>query len=172
MDFNFFRHRFFRRAALAGMVAAALGGASWAHAHGHGGWHRGGFSADPARMEAGIERMLKHLYVEIEATEEQKAKITPLVKDAAKEVAPLRQKAREARGKAVELLKAPTVDRAALEKLRAEQIQAHDQASRRFSQALADVAEVLTSEQRAKVAAHLQRRQGGRGHGEGRRHRG
>jgi Spy/CpxP family protein refolding chaperone len=159
MNFRFFQNRFSRRAALAGLIAAALGGASWS-AHAHGGWHRGGFSDDPAKMEAGIDRMLDRMYSRIEATEEQKAKITPLVKNAAKEVAPLRQKAREARAKAVELLKAPAVDRAALESLRAEQIQAHDQASRRFSQVLADVAEVLTPAQRAQVAERLQSRHG------------
>src|SRR6266478_5825887 len=47
-----------------------------------------------------------------------------------------------------ELLSHDPVDRAALEALRADQLKLAEQASRRFTQALADVADVLTPEQR------------------------
>ena len=47
---------------------------------------------------------------------------------------------------------APTIDRTAIERLRAEQIALAETASKRIAQALADAAEVLNPEQRKKVA--------------------
>jgi periplasmic protein CpxP/Spy len=163
------RRRFFKRAAIATLiagVAAAIGFKAYGQEGGCG-WHRAGFVAgpiDPAAVEEHLDRMLKHLYVEIDATEEQKQKLEPIVKQAAKDLLPLRDKARAARKRAVELLTADTIDRAAVEALRAEQLQLAEQASRRLTQALADVAEVLTPAQRKDLAARIER------HGRGWRH--
>jgi Spy/CpxP family protein refolding chaperone len=70
---------------------------------------------------------------------------------------------REARQQAVALLAEPTVDRAALEVLRAGQLQLAEGASRRLTQALADVADVLTPEQRRQLAERAARWHGRRG---------
>jgi len=56
------------------------------------------------------------------------------------------------------LLAAPTIDRAALEQVRVAQMQSADARSRRTLQAMADAAEVLTPEQRAKAAERMRRR--------------
>ena len=53
------------------------------------------------------------------------------------------------------ILAAPSIDRAALEQLRAAEIARLDEASRTMTKALADAAEVLTPEQRAKLAAMM-----------------
>ncbi|MEO8718829.1 MAG: Spy/CpxP family protein refolding chaperone [Burkholderiales bacterium] len=151
------RRRFFRFAA-AGAALAGLSGLAW-KAAAHGG-RRGG-PIDPARMEQHIDRMLKHLYVEIDATPAQQQKLEPIVKQASKELMPLREQVREARRQGMELLSAPSIDRAAIERLRVEQIGAADEASKRFVRALSDVAEVLTPEQRKIVAARMQRRRHG-----------
>lgn len=162
------RRRFFRRvtiATLIGGLAAGIGAKAWAHGgHGYGHHGRGFMSGplDPAKADARIERMIKHLAVEIDATAEQRAKLTAIAKSAATDLRPMREKVREARRRGMELLAAPTIDRAAIERLRSEQIQAADVASKRLSQALAESAEVLTPEQRTKLAQHFQRRQGGR----------
>ena len=108
--------------------------------------------------------MLKHLYVEIDATDEQKGRLAPIVKDAVKELLPLREKVRDARQQAIELLAAERVDRDAIERLRAGQIAIADQASKRFSRALADAAEVLTPAQRKSLAERAARHRG-RHHG-------
>ena len=162
------RRRFLRRATIAtliGSLAAGLGTRAWAHG-GPGGWHRGGGfmggPMDPAALDERIERMVKHFAVEVDATPEQRAKLTEIAKAAAKDLRPMREKARDARKRGMELLSAPTIDRAAIERLRAEQIQSADIASKRLSQALADTAEVLTPEQRAKFAERMQRRHGHR----------
>ena len=157
------KRRFFRRAtiaALVGTLAAGFGAKAWAYG-GFGGGHRGGFMGgpmDPAAMDERIERMVKHFAVEVDATPEQRAKLTEIAKAAAKELRPLREKVRDARKRGMELLAAPTIDRAALERLRVEQIQAADAASKRLAQALADAAEVLTPDQRKKIADRMQRR--------------
>jgi len=162
------KRRFLRRvgiATLIGGLAAGLGAKAWAHdGPGHGRHSRGsmGSQLDPARMDARIERMVKHLAVEVDATPEQRATLTEIAKSAAKELQPLRQKVRDARKRGSELLAAPTIDRAAIERLRSEQIQAADAASKRLSQALADSAEALTPEQRKKLAERFEHRRGRR----------
>lgn len=147
------RRRFFRLAA-AGAALAGLSGLAWAHGR------RGG-PLDPAELDEHLGRMLRHLYVEIDATPAQQAQLEPIIKQAAKELMPLRDKVREARRQGMELLSAPQIDRGAIERLRSEQIAFADDASKRFVRALADVAEVLTPEQRKSVAARMQRRRHG-----------
>jgi len=152
------RRRFFK---LAGLTTAAAGLGTLAFGALARGRHGGHGPIDPAKMEQHLDRMLKHMYVEIDATDAQKQKLDPIVKQAAKELAPLREQVREARREGVKLLSADTIDRGAIERFRAQQIGATDAASRRFTQALADVAEVLTPGQRKKLAARAGRR--GRG---------
>jgi protein CpxP len=151
---------FFRRSMIVGTTLAALGGFAL-KAHAHGGWRHGGWRHGEPLSEARIDKMLQHLYIEIEATEEQKQKLTPIVKGAAKDLLPLRERIQAARRRGLELLASDRVDRGALEALRGEQIGLADEASRRLSQALADAAEVLTAEQRRGIAQRLQRRMRG-----------
>jgi periplasmic protein CpxP/Spy len=152
------RRRLFQFAGLAALLGA-LSSAVALKAHAHGG-SRG--PIDPARMEQHLDRMLKHFYVEIDATDAQRARLDPIVKQAAKDLLPMRERLHEARKQGLGLLTAPSVDRGALERLRADQIQAADAASQRLTQALADVADVLTPEQRKALAERLQRRRGWR----------
>jgi Spy/CpxP family protein refolding chaperone len=63
----------------------------------------------------------------------------------------MRDKAVSARQRGRVLLTQPTVDRAAIEALRAEQLSLADAASKRFAQAVGDAAEALTPEQRRKL---------------------
>ena len=161
------RRRLFRRAAIAtliGGIAAGLGIKAFAQDGGFGGWRCGGFAAaalDPATLDEHLERMLKHLYVEIDATEEQKQKLAPIVKQAAQDLLPLRQKMRETRGRAFELLTQETIDRGAIEAFRGEQLKLAEQASMRVTQALADAAEVLTPAQRKELALRVERHRRG-----------
>ena len=109
--------------------------------------------------------MLQHFYIEIAATEEQKQRLAPIVKQAAQDLLPLREKVRGARRKAAELLTQDSIDRAAIETLRSEQLLLAEQASRRFTQALADAADVLTPAQRRILAARMEKHGKGWHHG-------
>jgi len=113
---------------------------------------------------AHVDRMLKHLYVEIDATDAQKAQIDPIVKQAMQDLMPLHSQLHAAHKQALQALTQPTIDRAALESMRAQNMQLADQASKRVVQLIEDVADVLTPAQRQKLAEHLSRLHGGMHH--------
>ena len=152
------RRSFFKRAAIATAIAGLTAGVGFkAYAQGGGPWHwsHGGFmgaSVDPAELDQRIDRMLKHLYVEIDATDAQKQQLAPIVKSAAADLLPLRTQMRDARRQAITLLSHEQIDRAALETLRAQQLQLAEQASKRITQALGDIADILTVAQRKQLA--------------------
>ena len=143
-------------------IATMIGGlfaAGCASAQGfghHGG--RGEWGSNPERAEKMVSRMLSR----VDATDEQKKKVAEIVKTAIGDMKAIRDKARNGRRATAELLSGPSIDRNALEALRAEQIQSADAASRRMTQALADAAEVLTPEQRAKLGERMKSRMEGR----------
>lgn len=159
--------------ALAAGLAGAFATNAISHARGgHHGFHGGpmGFNimggpidADKAQRHAG--RTAERFARRIDATGEQQSKLISIAEAAAKDIAPLRQKAQDARKESIKLLGAATVDRAALEKLRADQIANMDQLSKRISTAMADAADVLTPEQRQKVAERMEKKRDGRGWG-------
>jgi len=163
------RRRFFWRAATATVIAGlatGIGTRALAYGGGFCGWQRDGLmgaAVDPAALDAHLDRALKHLYVEIDATDAEKQQLAPIVKGAAQDLLPLRAKMHDARRQAIELLSQPNIDRAALETLRADQLKLAEQASQRLTQALADVADVLTPEQRQRLAERINRWHGRRG---------
>ena len=146
----------FRRITLATLIGGLAAGVGF-KAFGHGRWHARG-PIDPADLEKHLDRMLKHLYVEIDATEEQKQRLEPIVKQAASDLLPLREKLHAGRREAMELLSQDRVDPAALEALRAKQIGLADEASRRLTRAIAEAADALTPAQRKGLAEHFARR--------------
>jgi periplasmic protein CpxP/Spy len=132
------------------MLTTALGqGMPWQP------WRDGAFMFGPptqAQIEDRIDRMTKHLAIELDATPDQQMKIASIAKAAVGDLLPLREKTQAARRQAVALLTAPTIDRSAIEKLRADQVAMADMASKRIVQAAADAAEVLSPDQRRKIA--------------------
>ena len=134
------------------LLSTAFGqGASWPHI----GWHHGGPFGGPlsaAQIDDRIDRMTKHMAIELDATADQQVKVANILKAAVADLRPLHEKAHATRTQAITLLTAPTIDRTAIERLRAEQIALADTASKRIAQALADASEVLNPEQRKKVS--------------------
>jgi protein CpxP len=146
----------FRRITLATMlggIAAGVGFKAFAH----------GRTSGHGAMD--LDRMLKHLYVEIGATEDQKRRLEPVLRDAARDLLPMRERLHAGRAEALELLTRERVDPAAIEALRAKHLQLADEASRRVTRALSEAAEVLTPAQRKELAAHFERRHRRWGHG-------
>jgi periplasmic protein CpxP/Spy len=122
-------------------------------------WHSGLFDGViEAVVEARADRAVRHLSIEIDATAEQQDKLRAIVRDAVKDLLPVREKIIAARATARDLLTQPTIDRAAIEKFRTDTMATHDAVGKRLVQAIADAAEVLKPEQRRKisdmVAAH------------------
>jgi|SRR5882757_75072 len=154
----------FSRMSFAIIVAAAtlVGGvAALANATGACGWHHGMMSGhNAADVSDHVDQMLKHLYVEIDATDAQKAQITPLVKQAVSDLLPLHTQLQAAHTQAVQGLTMSPVDRTALEAARVTHLQLADQASKRLVQLMADVSDLLTPAQRDALAAHLKKMHG------------
>ena len=157
------RKGLFVMALLAVAVVAGLTGNMLSTAFGQGfawrAWHDGGPMGafmggplTPAQIDDRIDRMTKHMAIELDATADQQAKIAGIAKAAVNDLLPLREKAQAAHSQAVALLTAPTIDRSAIEQLRAQQIGLAETASKRIAQAVADASEVLNPEQRRKVA--------------------
>jgi Spy/CpxP family protein refolding chaperone len=109
--------------------------------------HEGG-ARHRARARAHVQRML----TEVNATPEQRSKIETIMNHAFDQTGQLHQKMREGQRELHRLLGQPTIDRNALERVRAQRIHDLDESSKIMVKALADAAEVLTPQQRAKVA--------------------
>lgn len=127
------------------------------HGFGHGHWH-GGFMRGPmtpAQIEDRADRVVRHVAIEIDATADQQDKLRAVVKGAIKDIVPMHDKVHTARAQARKLLTGPTVNRAEIERLRAEQVALVDAFSKRVAQALGDAGEILTVEQRKKLDDHL-----------------
>lgn len=137
-----------------GLVTTAVGqnmaGAGFRHFAGH--HHRG--PIDPAHAKEHAERMVGHLAWAIDATPDQRQKLTVIATGMVNDLLPAHQKMQAAKGRIVALLRQPKTDRAALESLRAEHLALADDVSKRVAQGLADAADVLTPQQRAKLAEH------------------
>jgi Spy/CpxP family protein refolding chaperone len=162
----------FAALALGGMIAggAALGYGQSAYAdrgpgmEGHGpgmreGMHGGGMMGGGMMgMLAGrhLDRMLDR----IDATDEQRAKVRDISRAARNDVEKLTDVLQPMRKSAMDLLAAPTIDRAAVEGVRNRVSAVTDEISKRVTTAMLDVAQVLTPEQRAKIAAEMKSRRG------------
>jgi periplasmic protein CpxP/Spy len=105
-------------------------------------------------MDHRISRMIKA----VDGTPEQKDRLMKLSQAAMADMKPLREQHMAARKKSMELLAAPSVDRNALEQLRAQQTALRDAMSKRMTQHMADAAEVLTPAQRSKLAERMKQR--------------
>lgn len=145
-----------RRRWFAGLAALGGLGLLGAGAQAHG-WRRHG-GADGEHAAHRIERRIDRLVSHVGGTAQQKERLVAIATAALAELRPLRDRRRSARLQGLDLLAAPAIDRAALEQARVAQMQAADAASRRMAQALADAADVLTPEQRARAVARVKRR--------------
>lgn len=115
---------------------------------------------DVEQMNKFAEKGVKHMLDDVKANDEQKAKATAIVKASVEKGAPLADKLRGNHEQMRKLMSAATIDKAAIEALRAEQIKLADEASKLATQTMQDIAEVLTPEQRAKLAEKMEKRHG------------
>ena len=149
------------------LVVAAAGAAVSVRAQGmvgpggHGHGPTGGmmmFGGSPEHVGRGVDRLLDGLG----ATDAQRTQIKQIAMAAATDLRLGHESGRALREKGAQIFAAPTVDAAAAESLRQQMVSQHDQASKRTLQAMLDVGKVLTPEQRATMAARMQRDHGPR----------
>lgn len=107
-----------------------------------GGMQGGGFSP----------KMIERIADKVNATDEQKKKLNEIASKLNQDQATRRTAMQSMRQKTIELLSANPIDTAAIEQVRASQIQFMDEQSKQMSQAMVEAAQVLTPEQRAQLA--------------------
>jgi periplasmic protein CpxP/Spy len=115
----------------------------------------GMFMGRPEQINRMVDRMLDG----VGASDAQRTQIKQIVLAAATDLKTQRESAKGLHEKGIQLLAAPTIETAAVESLRQQTEAQHDQASRRITQGLIDVAKVLTPEQRAKLAQRMKMRE-------------
>jgi periplasmic protein CpxP/Spy len=143
--------------AILGVLTLLVGAKAYVFAHG-GGWHHGwGDPMSSEEMADRIEHGVKYMLSDVDATADQKAKVTAILQSAAKDVHAMHDQHVAAHKEIHDILTAPTIDRAKLETVRADQLRLADEASKRIVTAIADAAEVLTPEQRTKLADEMQK---------------
>jgi periplasmic protein CpxP/Spy len=135
--------------ATAGLTWAGTRAASTFAAHGHGGEFGPRFAR--LHVEFAVDRALRAA----EASPQQREQVDAIVEKAFADHAAFHEQHQAMRDEAIAALTAPTVDRARLEALRAKHLQIAEEGSRHLTSVIADIADVLTPEQRQKVAAHV-----------------
>ena len=148
------------RLSMGALTAVLFAAGPVAYAQVGGGHHHGmqmHGDMDPAHAADRMERMISHRVPD--ATADQKARLSAIAKAAMTDLKPIGVKIRAARAESARLLTQQSIDRAALERVRAETSSLNDARSKRMTQAFADAAEVLTPAQRAKIAEHMAARQ-------------
>ena len=160
------RRRFFGGLALGGLLGTlAMSSFSlWANDQGPGGGHgrhwcrgHGGAALTPEQRAARADAMTERMLSRVDATAEQKTRIKSIVQDAIKNLAQTREDHMQNRKAFVEALKQPNVDREALKQIRQAELKLAESASDRLVNAIADAADVLTPEQRGKLAEMAER---------------
>ena len=121
---------------------------------------RGGFGGG-MMFPGAIERRVNRLLGLVDASTEQRQKVRSILEAAGNDLYPLRQQRMENRRQIAAALAAATIDRAKIESLRQEQLKLNDTASKRFTDALTEAAEVLTPAQRAELAKRMEQRRRG-----------
>lgn len=157
------RHGFLAGLALGGLVCGAVGFAigtatpAAEAALGVMARHRDPGPPSPERAKEHAEWFVSFALHRLDATDEQEEAILDRVGDAIDEAWPVTEQHRENRDRLRGLLAGDTIDRTALETLRAEELALADSLSRVVVDAVADSAEVLTAAQRAELAETIER---------------
>jgi Spy/CpxP family protein refolding chaperone len=150
----------FLRRLVAGGVLGFMGSAASASA-GEGAfsfWHTGRgcsrrhLSHDPLAAKERADFMSDWLLDRLDASNDQRAQIKSLLATALDDLQQLREQHQAYRAAFVSALAQPAVDRAELERIRQAEVELADRASQTIVTTLAAMAEVLSPEQRAKLA--------------------
>ena len=106
-------------------------------------------------MRGFMEYQMEQVLTDVGADSDQKSKLKALVTTTIDEVRPNREARQTMRDEIIKLIEAPTIDRTAIEALRAKQMAQFDERSKTIAKAVADAAEILTPEQRKKLVEEM-----------------
>jgi periplasmic protein CpxP/Spy len=148
-------------ALLGGGIVIGAAGFATAQGMGPGGWHHGWHGP-----KIGMIQFFAHAALEnVGATSDQETKVHDIIAAAYQKVEPPEGQREEMRKQVLDLLKAPTIDRAAIEKMRAEKVADMDAKSKVIVNAALDAAAQLTPDQRVRLVHNVEARMDEREHG-------
>ncbi len=119
--------------------------------------HWGPHAMSPEAAKEHLQVAAKWALRDIDATDQQQERVNAIVAAAVDDLFRLRQQHQANQAALHALLTGATIDRAALEETRKSEMALADEASKRLVQALADVSEVLTPDQRQALAERVHR---------------
>ena len=140
------------------LYAQAQQGPGWWFRAGHGpggSWRQEAY--DPDMMRARIEFATDWILSRIDASDKQRQQVKAIVQAAVQDLVPMREQHHQNKQTMLQALTQPSIDRVALGDIRQAELQLAETASERMVAALADVAEVLTPEQRTRLAEFMSR---------------
>lgn len=131
-------------------AAVTLGVGAYSHG-GPAGWDHAGYDTTAATAIERAEFATDFVLSRVNADESQRQKAKAIVRDTINELFPLKLEHQASRQAFVDALSQPNINRAALEQIRQDEMQRANTASTRLVQAIADIADVLTPEQRTQL---------------------
>ena len=131
-------------------TAVTMGVGAYSHS-GPGGWGYGDHDTTPATAIERAEFATDFVLSRVNADEAQRQKAKAIVRDTINELFPLKLEHQASRQAFIDTLAQPSIDRVALEQIRQSEMQRANTASTRLVQAIADIAVVLTPEQRTQL---------------------
>jgi Spy/CpxP family protein refolding chaperone len=140
----------------AALGAIGLGSFARAEAFGHGRWG-GHHATTEAELQTMMERRMEHLLDMVDADDEQRAQVEGIVARSAPEWFKVKQEGRALRQEIKDALLKEPVDRARIEAAKQKLDALATRAMDSGIDGLADIAEILTPEQRKQVADKLAR---------------
>lgn len=144
---------------LAAGIVTATAGFAWSRGgFGHGMRGPGHAAMSPELMRERAEFAVDRALRAVDASDEQRQQIDAILDQSFEEALVLRGDHEAMHGELAAVLTADTVDRVALEALRADKIARADQMSRILTRTIADVADVLTPQQRRELAEYAEQR--------------
>ena len=143
-------------AGLTGAMFAACGHSCARHGSSWFGHHRHHVQS-AAEAKEHVEHMSEWVLDRVDATDDQQTRVTTILNNSVDQMWDMRNQHRDNRDQLVEVLSQPTIDRQALENIQREELRLADAASSQFLRAVADVADVLTVEQRREMLEHFEK---------------
>jgi len=131
------------------LVGALIAGASHSRGrHGHWGHHR---MDNPEEAREHVEDAAEWMLDHVDASDAQQEKVQAILRESVDEFVDMAQQHHANRDALIKAFTQPTIDRQALESIRRDELQVAEAASNKMVKTLADVAEVLTPEQRREL---------------------